>query len=101
MPEPRNLTAFRDRGCPDPSEEFALLSPGDGSQPDGGVMSDRQELLLDLLDRWRESARQGLPVCAAELCAGCPEMIPALEQQVRFQRGLERKAVPEAPLDLR
>jgi predicted Ser/Thr protein kinase len=55
-------------------------------------MSDRQELLLELVARRRESVRQGHPIPTEELCAGCPEMVPQLERLLRLQRVLEPSA---------
>lgn len=59
-------------------------------------MSERDERLLDLLERYRELKGQGRKVSAAEVCAQCPELLQELEEQIRFQRALEWQASAEA-----
>jgi serine/threonine protein kinase len=59
-------------------------------------MNDQQELLLDLLERWRELAGQGRQVSPEELCAHCPWLIKELEEQIRFQGRLEQIGAVDA-----
>src|SRR5689334_497220 len=58
-------------------------------------MPTREELLLDLLERWSDARQQGRPISTEELCAGCPELRPALERQIARHRHLEQLAGPD------
>jgi serine/threonine protein kinase len=58
-------------------------------------MSDRQERVMELLERWSEMVERGNPVGADELCADCPELLEELEHHIRFLGGLDRLVVPE------
>ena len=57
-------------------------------------MSERQERLLDLLERWHELNGQGRVVSATEVCTelDCLDLLHELEKRIRFQQGLEGQA---------
>jgi serine/threonine-protein kinase len=45
--------------------------------------------LSELLLRWQELRSEGQHVCAEDLCAGCPELLPELRQQMEALRSME------------
>src|SRR5262245_2362482 len=52
---------------------------------------ESSERLEELLSRWQAQHDQGLDVPAADLCADCPELLPALEQQLAWLRWVQRQ----------
>src|SRR5262249_49159342 len=50
----------------------------------------RDPRLIDLLDRWATADAGGRAIDPAELCAGCPELLPELERLYRFDLRLVR-----------
>ncbi len=59
-------------------------------------MSERQEKLLDLLERCYELAEQGLEVRLTELCAewNCPELLQELQARLRLERWMVPQVAP-------
>ncbi len=62
-------------------------------------MTRDNERLDELQDHWLAAAEAGRPATAAELCADCPELIPALEERLVVLRRFHQIASEDRQAD--
>ncbi|HJZ57190.1 MAG TPA: protein kinase, partial [Gemmataceae bacterium] len=59
---------------------------------------DPEERLEEILDAWQEAFDRGTDLPAAELCRGCPDLLPEVERRVAVIRRMARlnaRATPD------
>jgi eukaryotic-like serine/threonine-protein kinase len=63
-------------------------------------MDSRQELLLELLDRYQEAEEGGQPLEVERLCADCPDLLAGLRRLIELHRELKGLADCDEPVTL-
>ena len=58
---------------------------------------DIRAAALDLLEKWQDAIEQGKPVSPESLCSGQPELLRALEDQIRSLYRCEKILAPNLP----
>lgn len=58
---------------------------------------DIRAAALDLLEKWQDALEQGRPVTAESLCPDQPELLQALQDQIRSLHRCEKILSPKAP----